>query len=549
MNKKILPIGYDDFKKVIDNNAYYVDKTKVIEDLLTNRNEVVLFPRPRRFGKSLLISTLYYFFDIEKKEENKYLFNGLNIAKSKCFKYQGEYPVIRIDFKSLKQDNYNSVFVTYKELIRRLYESKSYIKTILSEGELKIYNSFILETADDDKYKEAIYILTEMLYKYYNKKVIILIDEYDVPIQQGYLKGFYDEIVSLIRSVFSSSLKGNVYAEMSILTGVLRVSKESLFSDVNNIDVYSIVDKAYNEYFGFTEEETSKLLKYYDLKLTKEVKEMYDGYDFNNTSIYNPWSIINYARRRELNAYWVNTSGNELIKDLIRKSNDDIKVAIERLLQGEEIEFIYDDKVTYLDASKINSLNTILNFLFASGYLTMGKTEKNDFGDVINKVKIPNKEIKQVFNKMLLEEIIDKENITLTNVREFNESILNADKEVAEKCLNKILPGMSFMDSTESFYHGFVFGLFTSFLNNKYIIKSNREAGKGRFDLMIESEDRKKGYIIEFKIVKEDNMEEVANIALEQMQEKEYYEELKLDKVKNIYSFAIIFKGKSCIVR
>ena len=179
----------------------------------------------------------------------------------------------------------------------------------------------------------------------------------------------------------------------------------------------------------------------------------------------------------------------------------------------------------------------------------MGKTEKNDFGDVINKVKIPNKEIKQVFNKMLLEEIIDKENITLTNVREFNESILNADKEVAEKCLNKILPGMSFMDSTESFYHGFVFGLFTSFLNNKYIIKSNREAGKGRFDLMIESEDRKNGYIIEFKIVKKEDMEEVANIALEQMQEKEYYEELVLDKVKNIYSFAIIFKGKSCIVR
>ena len=549
MNKKMLPVGYDDFKEIIDNNLYYVDKTKVIEELLSKKNKVVLFPRPRRFGKSLLISTLYYFFDIEKKEENKYLFNGLKIAKSDYFKDQGEYPVIRIDFKELKQDNYTSVFNSYKELIREIYNNKKYLLVNLDEEEINLFKKFLSKTANDEEYKKAIYILTEMLYKYYNKKVIILIDEYDVPIQQGYLKGFYDEIVSLIRSVFSSSLKGNVYAKMSILTGVLRVSKESLFSDVNNIDVYSIVDKEYNEYFGFTEEETSKLLEYYDLKLTKEVKDMYDGYDFNNTSIYNPWSIINYARRRELNAYWVNTSGNELIKDLIRKSDDDIKVVIEKLLQGEEIEFIYDDKVTYLDASKINSLNTILNFLFASGYLTMGKTEKNDFGDVINKVKIPNKEIKQVFNKMLLEEIIDKENITLTNVREFNESILNADKELAEKCLNKILPGMSFMDSTESFYHGFVFGLFTSFLNNKYIIKSNREAGKGRFDLMIESEDRKKGYIIEFKIVKEDNIEEVANKAIEQMKEKEYYEELVLDKVKNIYSFAIIFKGKSCIVR
>ena len=546
MNKKILPIGYDDFKKVIDNNAYYVDKTKVIEDLLTNRNEVVLFPRPRRFGKSLLISTLYYFFDIEKKEENKYLFNGLNIAKSKCFKYQGEYPVIRIDFKSLKQDNYNSVFVTYKELIRRLYESKSYIKTILSEGELKIYNSFILETADDDKYKEAIYILTEMLYTYYNKKVIILIDEYDVPIQQGYLKGFYDEIVSLIRSVFSSSLKGNVYAEMSILTGVLRVSKESLFSDVNNIDVYSIVDKAYNEYFGFTEEETSKLLKYYDLKLTKEVKEMYDGYDFNNTSIYNPWSIINYARRRELNAYWVNTSGNELIKDLIRKSNDDIKVVIESLLQGNDKSFRYDPKLTYLDLTKKNSINTILNFLFTSGYLTL--TKGSDVKTNKCKCVIPNNEVKYLFYDILEEELLDN-NVDIDTLFKMQESIINCDKESLEEVLNKNLDSLSFYDTNESFYHGFVLGMFKTFINDKYIIKSNREAGKGRFDLMIESEDRKNGYIIEFKIVKEDNMEEVANKAIEQMQEKEYYEELVLDKVKNIYSFAIIFKGKSCIVR
>ena len=544
----MLPVGYDDFKEIIDNNLYYVDKTKVIEELLAKKNKVVLFPRPRRFGKSLLISTLYYFFDIEKKEENKYLFNGLNIAKSDYFNDQGEYPVIRIDFKELKQDNYISVFNSYKELIREIYNNKKYLLVNLDEEEINLFKKFLSKTANDEEYKKAIYILTEMLYKYYNKKVIILIDEYDVPIQQGYLKGFYDEIVSLIRSVFSSSLKGNVYAEMSILTGVLRVSKESLFSDVNNIDVYSIVDKEYNEYFGFTEEETSKLLEYYDLKLTKEVKDMYDGYDFNNTSIYNPWSIINYARRRELNAYWVNTSGNELIKDLIRKSNDDIKVVIERLLQGEEIEFIYDDKVTYLDASNINSLNTILNFLFASGYLTLGKALENN-SNVIKKVKIPNNEIKQVFNKMFLEEIIDKENITLTNVREFNESILNADKELAEKCLNKILPGMSFMDSKESFYHGFVLGLFSLIINDKYIIKSNREAGMGRFDLMIESEDRKNGYIIEFKIVKEDNMEEVANKAIEQMKEKEYYEELVLDKVKNIYSFAIIFKGKSCIVR
>ena len=549
MNKKILPIGYDNFKEVIDNNAYYVDKTNIIEELLKNRAKVTLLPRPRRFGKSLLLSSLYYFFVIENIDNNKYLFEGLNISKSEYMKYHGEFPVIRIDFKELKQDNYNSIVEKYKEIIRKLYESKSFVKSILSEGELKVYNSFLFETATIEKYESAIHILSEMLYKYYNKKVIILIDEYDVPIQQGYLKGFYDDIVGLIRSVFSSSLKGNDYVEMSILTGVLRVSKESLFSDVNNIKVYSIVDSDYNEYFGFTEEETKVLLDYYDLELTREVKEMYDGYNFSGTYIYNPWSIINYAADKKLVEYWVNTSGNQLIKTLINKTNDNVKIVVEKLLQNKAIEFVYDEKVTYLDVNKINSLNTILNFLLASGYLTIGPIFEDEFGNNIDTVVIPNKEVKKVFSKMLMEELIDKEDITLTNVREFNESILKCNKEKAETILNKILPSMSFMDETESFYHGFIFGLFTSFINNKFIIKSNREAGDGRFDLMIESEDRENGYIIEFKITKDEVIESVATKAIEQMKTKEYYKELQLDKIKNIYEFAIVFKGKNAIVR
>ena len=337
---------------------------------------------------------------------------------------------------------------------------------------------------------------------------------------------------------------------MAIMTGVLRVNKESLFSDLNNVKVYSIIDEKYNEFFGFTESETKALLKYYNLELTSEVKDMYDGYNFSGLSIYNPWSILNYADTKKLLPFWVNTSGNELVKDILRKTPDNIKVIIEKLLQNEEIQFIYDEKVTFLDVNNIKSLNTILNFLLVSGYLTISSDSMiNTFGIITSKVYIPNNEIKGVINRVLLDELIDNPAITITLLREFSENILANNKIKVEEILNKILPSISFMDETESFYHGYVLGLFSLFLSSNCILKSNREAGCGRFDIMIETSDKKTGIIIELKIDKDNDIEKVANTAKKQMKDKGYYQELILDKVENIYEFVIVFKNKKCIVR
>ena len=549
MDKK-LPIGYDNFKEVIEKDLYYVDKTHIIEELLDNKNKVVLFPRPRRFGKTLLLSMLENFFNIEKKKDNKHLFDNLYIKNSKYYNNLSSYPVIKLDFKSLKQTNYKVMYGAYTEMIREIYSSKMYLLDILNDGEKEIFNSFIMSTASEEKYQKAINILCSFLYKYYNKKTIILIDEYDVPIQQGYLYGFYNDIVSFIREVFSSSLKGNDNLELAIMTGVLRVSKESLFSDLNNVKVYSIIDEKYNEFFGFTESETKELLKYYNLELTSEVKGMYDGYNFCGLSIYNPWSILNYADTKKLLPFWVNTSGNELIKDILRKTPDNIKIIIEKLLQNEEIEFIYDEKVTFLDVNNIKSLNTILNFLLISGYLTISSDNMiNTFGIITSKVYIPNNEIKGVINRVLLDELIDNPAITITLLREFSENILANNKIKVEEILNKILPSISFMDKTESFYHGYVLGLFSLFLSSNCILKSNREAGCGRFDIMIETSDKKTGIIIELKIDKDNDIEKVATNAKKQIKDKEYYKELILDKVENIYEFVIVFKNKECIVR
>ena len=300
---KNVPIGFHNFKEIIESNLYYVDKTLVIEKLLKGNSKVISFPRPRRFGKSLFISMLDNFFNIEKKESNKNLFKDLNICKSEYYKYLSNYPVISLNFKSLKQDNYEIMFDDFKTMIKEVFATKRYLLDILNENEKKDFNSFLDKTASVNEYQRSIKLLSNFLYRYYNKKVIILIDEYDVPIQQGYLCGFYESIVSFIREVFSNGIKDNDNIYMAIMTGVLRVSKESLFSDLNNVDVYSIVNKEYNEYFGFTEKETKELLEYYGLELTSEVKNMYDGYNFNGVDIYNPWSILNYASRKELVSY------------------------------------------------------------------------------------------------------------------------------------------------------------------------------------------------------------------------------------------------------
>ena len=537
------------FKKLIESNSYYVDKTKIIEELLMRDGYVMLFPRPRRFGKSLFISMLDNFFNIEFKDSNKDLFNNLYISKSDYYSYLSTKPVINVSFKDMEANNFEELYQMYKTLIYNLYESKVYLYNHLSDIEKKLYNKFIDKTADKSEYKQAIKSLSKMMYKYYGKKVLILMDEYDVPIQSGYLNNFYDDIIDLIRGVFSSSLKDNEYLDFGVITGVLRVSGESLFSTFNNPKVYSIMDNRYNEYFGFTENETKELLEYYGLELNDDVKNMYDGYIFGGVEIYNPWSIINYAEDKKLIPFWLNTSSNELIIRCIRDCTENIKITIEKLLTGKSIPFIYDEHVTYKNYNTLNSVNNVLNLLFASGYLTVDRKEIDAFGKEITYVKIPNMEVNYLFNNYLLE-ILVSDNADIINLMgNFCLAILENNKESMEKILNQILPSTSFMNASEDHFQGYLDCLFSSFLNNKkYIVDSNRESGMGRFDLMIKDKIFNMGIVIELKITKGD-MEEMALKGLKQIEEKEYFMDLVRDGYKDIRKIAICFKGKKCCIK
>lgn len=392
---KKLPIGRDNFKEIIEEEFYYVDKTKMLEELLERGSYVTLFPRPRRFGKSLMISTIDEFFNIQKKQENRNLFEGLYIEKSKYKKEQGKYPVIKVNFKEVQSMTWEEMQEKIIFLIQRLFVEHDYVKKILKPIEKQWYDQIMEGTANIAQYENSLKILSYAMTLYYKEKVILLIDEYDVTIQSGYLNGYYSKIISFIKNLFGNTLKTNNSIKFAVMTGVLRVSKESIFSDLNNVKVHSILDNLYDEYFGFSEEETRKLLKEFDMELTPEVKKMYDGYLYGNKEIYNPWSIINYAVDKKLLPYWVNTGGNELIKQIINKTEEPIKIEIEKLIEGKCIKCDYNEKITFLDLNEANSITNILNFLLISGYLTITKNSnllKNEI-----EVKIPNNEIKSVY--------------------------------------------------------------------------------------------------------------------------------------------------------
>ena len=400
-------------------------------------NYVSLFPRTRRFGKSLFISMLDNFFNIEYKDKNKNLFYGLNISKSEYYSYLSSKPVIKLDFKELKKITYEDLYASFKIMIRNIYLEKYYIYDSLNEVEKSIFNNFLYERASDADYRISIKMLSIFMYKYYNKKVVILVDEYDVPIERGYINNYYDNVVSLIKDVLSSALKGNNNITFAVMTGVLRVSKESLFSDLNNVDVYNMIDKDYNEYFGFTEKETNELLDYYGLNLNDDVKNMYDGYNFGGIEIYNPWSILKYAERKEL-----------IIK-VIKNCEPDIKVKIEKILLGETIEFIYNDKTKIADYNDLNDSDSIFNLLLASGYLTIEKRINKNFNVERSYVKLPNREVRYLFSEILLKILTEGYRIDLKNVNDFCDGIFENDKETVERGLNKMLPKLSYHDLDE----------------------------------------------------------------------------------------------------
>ena len=533
--KKGLGIGIEDFKEIIYENCYYIDKTMYIEDLIKDKSKIKLFIRPRRFGKTLNMLTLKYFFDIENKEENRKLFKNLYIEKSEYFKEQGQYPVIFISLKGLKEKTWENCFNEIKALISKLYNEFEFIKKVLNESELNIFDKIWLKK-DDGEYTNALKNLTSFLYKYYKKEVILLIDEYDAPLINAYEYGYYDEAILFFKVFYGEALKTNLYLRTGIMTGIIRVIKAGIFSDLNNLKVYSILDKEYSDFFGFTQEEVKKALEDFNIEYElPEVKSWYDGYKFGNSEVYNPWSILNFLQHKELEAYWVKTSSNFLIKKALKNVNLDVKESLENLFNGENVEEVITGNS---DLSSLLSYHDIWELLLFSGYLTIDKK----IDKKLYSLRLPNREIKELFKDEFIDISFGESQFIKTM-----ESLKRNKLEDFEKNLQKILlNSTSYQDTkNEDFYHGLILGM-TLYLDSQYYVTSNKESGLGRYDVTIEPKNKNnKGYILEFKVTKnEEDLEKEAKQAIGQIISKKYDVSLKERGIKDIIILGVAFCGK-----
>ena len=557
--KKKLPIGLSDFKEIIEYDYYYFDKTKFIENILEDRSKVKLFTRPRRFGKTLNISMLKYFFDVKNKDENKNLFEGLNISKSEYFNKQGEFPVISISFKDYNEKNWKSGFREVKGIIERLYTKYKFLTEKMDEIEIEKFNS-VRRTLDLADWKNSLLNLSKYLYEYYGKKVIVLIDEYDQPIINSYINGYYNETIDFFKSFYGSVLKDNEYLEMSVITGILRVAKENIFSGLNNLEVHTILDSEFTEYFGIMEDEVEEALKDFNLEYELEdVQKWYNGYLFGDTKVYNPWSIINFLKKGKLRPYWVNTSGNGLIQLYLEKLKNEIFDEFSRLLNKENIFETINDSMTFGNL-EANFEKNIWNLFFHSGYLTLAKKNDEDEEEVY--LKIPNEEILKMFSKMFIEVYFRDSN----NFSKFTNALKSGDIEKFKFELNKILlenTGIFDVNGNykEQFYHGLMLGLILK-LRNEYEITSNGFAGKGRYDLLLKPKNilgGREGIIFELKIVnlveklEKDNfkkkLEKECEIALRQIDEKKYSSVLRNAGIEKVLKIGIAFFGKEFEVK
>ena len=540
--KKKLPIGLSDFKEIIEYDYYYFDKTKFIENILEDRSKVKLFTRPRRFGKTLNISMLKYFFDVKNKDENKNLFEGLNISKSEYFNKQGEFPVISISFKDYNEKNWKSGFREVKGIIERLYTKYKFLTEKMDEIEIEKFNS-VRRTLDLADWKNSLLNLSKYLYEYYGKKVIVLIDEYDQPIINSYINGYYNETIDFFKSFYGSVLKDNEYLEMSVITGILRVAKENIFSGLNNLEVHTILDSEFTEYFGIMENEVEEALKDFGLEYELEdVQKWYNGYLFGDTKVYNPWSIINFLKKGKLRPYWVNTSGNVLIQLYLEKLKNEIFDEFSKLLNKESVLKRINDNMTFGNL-EANFEKNIWNLFFHSGYLTLA--EEYDVMKKNTGMKIPNKEILEMFSEMFIEIYFKDTN----NFLDMTEALKNGDVKKFKLELNKVLlenTGIFDVNGIykEQFYHGFMLGIIL-ILRNEYEITSNGFAGKGRYDLLLKPKnvlEGREGIIFELKIVNTKSelsfeeihkkLEKECEIALKQIDEKEYSSVLRNAGVK-----------------
>ena len=533
--KKGLGIGIEDFKEIIYENCYYIDKTMYIEDLIKDKSKIKLFTRPRRFGKTLNMLTLKYFFDIENKEENRKLFKNLYIERTENFKEQGQYPVIFISLKGLKEKTWENCFNEIKALISKLYNEFEFIKKVLNESELNIFDKIWLKK-DDGEYTNALKNLTSFLYKYYKKEVILLIDEYDAPLINAYEYGYYDEAILFFKVFYGEALKTNLYLRTGIMTGIIRVIKAGIFSDLNNLKVYSILDKEYSDFFGFTQEEVKKALEDFNIEYElPEVKSWYDGYKFGNSEVYNPWSILNFLQHKELEAYWVKTSSNFLIKEALKNINLDVKESLENLFNGENVEEVITGNS---DLSSLLSYHDIWELLLFSGYLTIDKK----IDKKLYSLRLPNREIKELFKDEFIDISFGESQFIKTM-----ESLKRNKLEDFEKNLQKILlNSTSYQDTkNEDFYHGLILGM-TLYLDSQYYVTSNKESGLGRYDVTIEPKNKNnKAYILEFKVTKnEEDLEKEAKQAIEQIISKKYDVSLKERGIKDIIILGVAFCGK-----
>ena len=561
--KKKISIGVEDFKRIIEDDGYFVDKTLLIKELIESGVQVTLFTRPRRFGKTLNQFMIRRFFEDEitetgEKIDNGYLFDGLKITQcgEEIMKHQQQYPVIFMSLKSAKQPTYELAYTELKKQISGEFKRHKYVLNgdALAEDEKAHFNAIATIDPDEGLYIDALGFLSECLYKYHGKNAIILIDEYDVPLENAYFEGFYDKMIKFIRSLFESALKTNPYLEKAVITGCLRISKESIFTGLNNLAIESVLSPNYPGAFGFTEPETKALLAYFDRGYKyDEIKKWYDGYCFGKTEIYNPWSILNYIYMGKNDPdypprpYWSNTSSNSIIREMVENADEDARRDLETLMDGGTIEKQVHEDITYGDIH--DSQDNLWNFLFFTGYLKKVGESSNEDGDICLEMSIPNKEIKKIYKDSISQWFEKK--IEKADRSPLIHALETGDCEAAENFLNEqLLDTISYFDYAESYYHGFIAGLLKN--AGKYRVYSNRESGNGRPDIVLQTANIRKGSVIilELKIAGSiAEMDDVCDKALAQIKEQRYPEPFAKEGYPDIKKYAICFYKKECMVK
>ena len=544
MRKKAVPVGIEDFERIINEDYYYVDKTLLIEELLINRAPVTLFTRPRRFGKTLNMSMIKYFFDVKNKEENKKLFENLKISNSEYMSEQGKYPVIFISLKDLKEDTWEECIESIKDIMHKIFNEYSFLREKLNVVEKRQFDKIWEITGNERNFKTSLLDLSNYLNKYYGEKAIILIDEYDAPIINAFDKGYYNEAINFFQTFYSSALKTNNSLKYGILTGITRIIKEGIFSGLNNLKVDTILNKKYSEYFGLLESEVIEMLDYFGMKYKiEEVKEWYNGYIFGESEVYNPWSIVNYIDNGEIKAYWANVSGNTLLENMLNHAGESVYEDLKRFTDGESIEKYISDGTTI--KSLLSNDDEIWQLLLYSGYLTKDEKQEKESDSNVYNLKIPNKEIRKYFGNMFLNRFFGTEVKTNILIKALEGGDIKKFEETLGEIMINMLSHFDLDKEMEKIYQVFMIGL-VGFLMGKYEIISNDESGYGRYDLaMIPIKSNEKAYLMEFKISKtKKGMEESAEKALKQIDEKKYDTKLKARGIKNILKIGIAFYGK-----